>query len=151
VTRLASLVASLRAWAAVPARLEALDRTIADMRHGLAAAFADVRRDLAAAPGPFVCVLIEAESERGPTTLGGVGRIDGRGQVLVEVMAQMPLEDVRVTVFVDLERVSVHAILLGRDIVTAALGECPVAFFPRWEVGMRLSVQCLAREGGHRG
>lgn len=95
------------------------------------------------APAPWVCVLVEAVKENGEhTTMGGTGRANERGSS-VELTAQVPLSDVLVVVFVDLERVNVHGIFLGVDLVTANLGSCPIARFQTWPVGVKLSVQCL--------
>jgi hypothetical protein len=96
-------------------------------------------------PGPFVCAFVEATKPSGqPTTLGASGRASENGTVL-EIQPNYPLTDVRLTVFADLDRVSIHGIFLGMDIVTAALGDCPIAHFDDWQLGVKLRVQCLVR------
>jgi hypothetical protein len=96
-------------------------------------------------PPPFLCVLVEAELEDGsPTTCGGIGTIVEPGRrIEVELQAQRPMRNGRVTVFCDLTRVNVHGIFVGVDLVQATLGSCPVAFFKEWLPGVVLRVQAL--------
>lgn len=117
-------------------------------------------------PPPFVCVLVEASClrrdpahvsfepshmgsppmYRSSTTLGATGRIGRQAhETAIELVTQEDLADGRITVFADLERVGVISIRLGRDILTSASGECPVAFFVRWPTGVRLSVSVTLR------
>jgi hypothetical protein len=106
-----------------------------------------LRRPPPPMPPPFVCVLAEGDSDRGPMTLGAAGRVtDNRGSPELTLRTQVPLRDVRVTVFCDLERVAVHGVFVGVDMVTASLGECPTVRFPMWNVGVVVRVQCLLRD-----
>jgi hypothetical protein len=60
-------------------------------------------------------------------------------------MPHVPMKTVRLTVFADLERVSIHGLFKGVDLVTAALGDCPVAVFEEWPLGVKVRVQCKQR------
>jgi hypothetical protein len=114
--------------------------------HALVAEHAALTAKLAALQAsdvwlPFVCVLAEGVGPHGPVTLGASGRARKSGTV-IELSTMTPLVDVRMTVFCDLERVDVHGIFLGSDLVTAALGSCPSVRFPQWHPGVRVLVQC---------
>lgn len=93
---------------------------------------------------PFVCVLVEADGPNGPTTLGASGRASKLPGKPLELTAMVPLKNVRVTVFADLERVNVRGIWCGVDLVQAAVGECPSARFPEWPPGVKLFVNVEA-------
>lgn len=104
-----------------------------------------VTRPPPAPPDPFVCALAEADGPNGRTTLGAAARAKENGTVL-ELVAHVPLKSVRLTVFADLERVSIHGVFVGVDLVTAAMGDCPVVVFQDWPVGVKVRVQCTRRD-----
>ena len=100
---------------------------------------------------PFVAVLVHAQGEKGPVTMGMSGHLK-TDQSLLETTTQVPLTQVRVTVFCDLERVAIYGIFAGTELRQAQLGDCPVAAFERLDVGVKLRVQCTRRDvlGGAR-
>jgi len=101
-----------------------------------------------APPKPFVSVLVYGTSKDGssagpgglPLALGMAGRV---GEITL--VTHVPLYDVNVIVFCDLERVAVDGIFHGVDLVQAAVGDCPVARFREWHVGANLTVQTRER------
>jgi hypothetical protein len=97
---------------------------------------------------PFMCVLVEGTGPRGPTTMGATARVS-RGGVMVELTAQVPMKDVRVTVFADLEKVDVGGVFVGADYLHAVLGECPIACVPEIHLGVRIRVQASLRTAEH--
>jgi hypothetical protein len=109
-----------------------------------------------AAPTPFVAVLCigtrvpmggrtyDIHDSRPEGTVISLGCAGPAGSKL-ELITQVPLHDVQVIVFTDLSRVDVRAIVCGADLVTASYGVCPLAFFPRWEPGVKVAVQTEAR------
>ena len=112
--------------------------------------------------GAFVCVHVVADVEREPflapykhdglarevsrrverITLGASKRIRGLSDLVLK--PHFPLTNVSVTVFADLERVQVSQIVLGVDVLTAAIGVCPSAQFASWPMGIDLRVICEA-------
>lgn len=98
---------------------------------------------------PFVCVLVEADqnNEDGSTrkTTCGQGGVLRDGELTLQMQAMVPMRNVRVTVFCDLSRVEVRGVFLGVHYVNACVGECPVAFFDGWPVGVLLRIPCGLR------
>jgi hypothetical protein len=100
---------------------------------------------------PFVCVLVEAEGlkfdggSRGRITMGNAGYLE-RGEKTIELRSDIPLRNGRLIVFCDLERVIVHAIFLGVDLLTSTPGHCAVAAFEEWPVGVILRVNAAERK-----
>lgn len=122
----------------------------------LKVAEAEQRRGPPPPPPAFVIALAEGTytPDVAPVLKRGKGRIApaprrltlGRSASLtesgnLELMSQEPLTDVRVIVFADLRRVDV-ALFYGAELCAAAYGECPIAYLPRWEVGVKLTVSC---------
>jgi len=135
-------------WTFVRERLNAIaDQVLKthDLVHSLGTTLAMLERARRKEPDPFVCVLAEADGPHGRTTLGGAARAKENGTV-IELLAQVPMKAIRLTVFADLERVSIHGIFVGVDLATAALGDCPVVFFEEWPVGVKVRVQCTRRK-----
>jgi hypothetical protein len=103
-------------------------------------------------PKPFVSVLVYGTSKDGssagpsglPLALGMAG-CAGK----ITLVTHVPLYDVNVIVFCDLERVAIDGIFHGVDLVQAGVGDCPVARFRQWQVGTNLTV--LTREREERG
>jgi hypothetical protein len=135
-------------WAHWIDRARDVVRTLEIVNENVVGTRLEVQRALAPRPepAPWVCVLVQAKSEHGPITRGGTGRA-ATGKGGIELDTNITLTDVTVIVFVDLERVNVHGIFLGPNLMTAALGSCPVVRFTKWEIGIKLRVQCLPVEG----
>jgi hypothetical protein len=131
-------------WAFVRDRLNAIaDQTLAirDQLH----AMLHLLNKPPALPDPFVCAFGEGQGPDGDRrTFGTAGRAKENGTVL-ELQAQVPLKSVRIIIFADLERVSIHGIFCGVDLATVAMGDCPVALIEDWPVGVKVRVQCIRR------
>lgn len=76
-------------------------------------------------------------------TTAGVAKLLERNENL-ELVTWRPMRDVRVIVFADLSRVSV-LLFHGADLMHQAIGDCPIAYLPRWEVGVQVRVACNLR------
>ena len=96
-------------------------------------------------PPAFICVFIEGKDGEGrPMTAGTTGLLV-EGSLCLAVQAVVPLRDVRVTVFCDLQRVSIQGIFCGVHYLAACIGECPVAYVDAWLPGVLIRVPCELR------
>jgi len=87
-------------------------------------------------PPLFVAVWAIGLGPRGPVSLGACGDASKP----IELHTNVPLDEVQVIVFADMQRVQVGGIFCGVDLVNASVGACPVGYFPRWEVGVKVWV-----------
>lgn len=131
-------------WAKWDTRFELVNGVLRQVHEDLARLLARPDPRPPAPPAPFVCVLVEADGPHGPTTLGKSGRAATLPGKALQLTTLVPLTNVRVTVFADLERVNVRGIWRGVDMVNAAIGECPTARFDEWQVGVQLFVNVEA-------
>jgi hypothetical protein len=100
-------------------------------------------------PPSFVSVLVEARArhwrgEERPIWLGCSARVSG-SQTILEIVPQLALNDGRIIVFADLERVAVGPIFVGNEILHAAPGECPVGTFDAAAPGVKIRVLASLR------
>lgn len=116
-------------------------------------------------PAAFVAVLVQAERVQRPRNAWILGQppVEGpelppklvpvtfgmsgyvRNRFTFQETTQIPLRDVRITVFCDLERVEIQGIFCGSDMAHAAPGSCPVAFVESVEPGQIIRVPCTLR------
>jgi hypothetical protein len=96
-------------------------------------------------PPAFVCVLIEGKDEHERPLTAGTSGLLSEGSLCLAVQCMVPLHDVRVTVFCDLQRVSVQGIFCGVHYLAACVGECPVAYVAAWLPGVLIRVPCALR------
>jgi hypothetical protein len=96
-------------------------------------------------PPAFVCVLIEGKDEHGKPLTAGTSGLLSEGSLCLAVQCMVPMKDVRVTVFCDLQRVSIQGIFCGVHYLAACVGECPVAYVAAWLPGALLRVPCALR------
>ena len=147
----------------------------ADVRRDEAHAIRTLERIVALEPKPppaFVCVLVEGlvetrdpvphdffagggRSTKGrrrpppapaavwkPATLGQSRYIE-RSDTF-DLSTNRPIRDARVIVFADLSRVAVQ-LFIGIDLVSQAIGDCPIGFVANWQPGVQLRVSCNLR------
>lgn len=131
-------------WTAARRRFETLLDQFA-ISHARVSEVTDIAARIARTPlpvpHPFVSVLAMAEGPRGRTTLGATKRIvDERDSLCIR--AHFDLKNITLIVFADLERVEVIKIVCGIESMTAAVGGCPIVFFPEWPLGFDVNVYC---------
>ena len=120
---------------------------LADVRGRLSELERSMNRPEKPEPPPLVAVLVEGTQENGhPGTMGGVALSRGERHLEAVLMTQIRLADCRVTVFCDFARVEVCTILYGNQLLTTGIGACPMAFFPKWEPGVNVTVQAQRRK-----
>lgn len=127
--------------AELPDRVDSLAENLRDLSRAIVAMTRPPPPPLA----PFICALAVGQTSEGNyRSLGASARC--KPHASLELSTNVALRRVALTVFADLELVSIHGVFCGVDLVTTALGDCPVAYFDEWPVGVKVRVQCLLRE-----
>lgn len=132
----------LKLWKPAPFVLVYVEGTRASYVGGRLAANASYGKVAPIAPiAPEPAELVEPAL----VTFGTAGYVKTPSQ-LFELEAHVLLRDVRILVFCDTARVRVTGIFNGVDLVTCALGDCPMARTSQLLPGVKVRVQCALRD-----